>query len=395
MTKKNRLPKLFITIKNGLILISSEDIEKEYNYYELIKESYKNPYANYLKIEKVLDIYTTGISNKRLKKAVIMQKLDVPVLYAIIDFIKLNGNKELVYNLGNYISSYAKQMGIKGIKTYGTKISLQYVLNQQNLLNDYYYYYQWDKAEVNGKETTITEHKINHLKKIGILKKIQILFARKLTWFNQWIKKIKDNKKVNEQNAYDNNEIDKEKINIENNTENIEYKKMLDVLDKIEECEKEKVREQFELEYDRTEFNRKTIKDSLMFILEFVRKNKEGLKKDSKKIYRAINDGELTQCMDDLLGTNGIIKNGKEIFETSPKIFFKALKKENFEENFSEYDNEIIFYIFLQKLLIEIIKNKKDIQEDNLKEYIRNALWLIEVKSEDELLEDPENIIEK
>ena len=120
--------------------------------------------------------------------------------------------------------------------------------------------------------------------------------------------------------------------------------------------------------YNNTQADRDKIKNGIAYILEYAKENKEELRKDSKKIYRDISNGKLTECMDILIGENGVIRNGEAVFASSPKQFYKALSKENIDENMSEHDKEIVYYVFLQKLLIERIKKKKDLPENVLKE---------------------------
>lgn len=383
MIKKTRLPELHIVIKNGSIFVSMNGIGKKYDYEEFIRDNYKNPYADFVKVEKAIDEHVRISDRKRLKRATETQELDIPILHAIVNFMQSGKDEQLKQNLGKYINAYARECGVKGVKTHGAKVSLQYVLSKRDFVFEYNFKrsrYILDDARKAEKAEILTEHEMYYANKLSLIQRLRLLYAKNSIKFKYWIKsrkhKIKhDNKiqeeRVNEKSESDNsrdahNDFDDEKTVEFHVLSPALYKKVTKPEYTIEQNENQGGNLCFE--YNNTQEGRDKIRNGIAYILEYVKENKEELKKDSKKIYRDISNGKLTECMDILIGKNGVIRNREELFASSPKQFYSALGRESVDENMSEHDKEIIYYVFLQKLLIESIKSKKNLTESVLKE---------------------------
>ena len=387
MIKKTKLPELHIVIKNGSIFVTMNGIGKEYDYAEFIKENYKNPYADFVKVEKAIDAHVRRSDRKRLKKATETQELDIPILHAIIDFMQSVKSEELTQNTGKYINAYARECGVRGVRPYGARVSLQYVLSKRDFVFEYNFKrsrYILDDKRKAEKAEIVTEHEMYYADKLSLWQRLKLLYAKNSIRLKYWIKnkkhKIKQDfraqeQRTNKEDKENNNSLKEEQndINYKGTEKTIEYHVVTPTLYKKAKLayaleQNENQEREIHFIYNNTQADRDKIKNGIAYILEYAKENKEELRKDSKKIYRDISNGKLTECMDILIGENGVIRNGEAVFASSPKQFYKALSKENIDENMSEHDKEIVYYVFLQKLLIERIKKKKDLPENVLKE---------------------------
>ena len=381
MTKNAKLSELHITIKNGVILIVLNGFGKAYDYAEYIKRSYRNPYSALKKIESFVDENISQEDSQKIKDATEKQILDIPVIYAIIDFMKLGKSTAREDETGEYIKAYAQKCGVKGIDNTEANVRLEYLLSKRDFIFDYNYHKSrfLRMGACLEKEEIITGHEMYYAFRTGMYQRFKYFCTKKLIECKYFVKgrrkrkqeqiaTIKQNEKNNTifESAYDRESQDDAKTKrypINQLKHSGEFVVKIDLEQNIKERKMPQTKI-VHFAYVHTKENSDKIENGLSSILKYVQDNIGELKKDSKKLYRDISDGILTTSMEELLGKNGVIQNRDGVFTFTLEEFNNAISEFDIADNMTDKEKEILYYIFLQKLLIEKNKEPKELGLD-------------------------------
>lgn len=374
MTKINNLPDLYILIKNGQLLLTMNGIGKKYDYLQYIKKNYENPYADYIRLTKLMDDYVPYYIRSNLKKATQSQKIDIPILNAIVDFFKIEDSN--INDIGPYLCAYAQNFGVKGLGKPTCKVNIKYELNKRDFVFDYNFARSrplLSDVKTMNRIELLSLHEIEYAKRIGFKQKIKMYYEKKSIQFKYLMKNNKEKREEVRRNLQniklyrDRAENVKEYyFDDREKDDTIEYsKKSLGNINIGKNITLEKTygekRNYFNLVFFDCQENRDVLEKGFDTILKYAKDNKEEIRKNSKIIYEDVNSGRLTKCLENLVGNNGIIFNKEELFKSTPEQFFVASNKANIGKDMSYHDKEIIYYVILQKLLIDKVKNKKDL----------------------------------